>query len=46
VSGSLVNGNLIMYDRDSDTRFPQVLAAGISGPHSGKALQRGAKLNG
>lgn len=38
VSGSLVNSNLIMYDRDSDTWFPQVLAAGISGPHSGKAL--------
>lgn len=38
VSGRLVNSNLIMYDRDTDTWFPQVLAVGISGPHAGKAL--------
>ncbi len=38
VSGRLVNSNLIMYDRDTDTWFPQVLAIGISGPHRGEAL--------
>lgn len=38
VSGRLVNSNLIMYDRDTDTWFPQVLAVGISGPHTGQAL--------
>ncbi len=38
VSGRLVNSNLIMYDRDTDTWFPQVLAIGISGPHRGAAL--------
>lgn len=38
VSGHLVNSNLVMYDRDTDTWFPQVLAVGIRGPHSGEAL--------
>lgn len=38
VSGRLVNSNLIMYDRDTDTWFPQILAVGISGPHTGSAL--------
>lgn len=38
VSGRLVNSNLIMFDRDTDTWFPQVLAVGISGPHAGQAL--------
>ena len=38
VSGSLVNSNLIMYDRDTDTWFPQVLAVGVRGPHAGAAL--------
>ncbi|MGH6894959.1 MAG: DUF3179 domain-containing protein [Geminicoccaceae bacterium] len=38
VSGRLVNSNLIMYDRDTDTWFPQVLAIGIRGPHRGTAL--------
>lgn len=38
VSGRLVNSNLIMYDRDTDTWFPQVLAAGIRGPHRSAAL--------
>lgn len=38
VSGRLVNSNLIMYDRDTDTWFPQVLAVGIRGPHAGSAL--------
>lgn len=38
VSGRLVNSNLIMFDRDTDTWFPQVLAVGIKGPHIGQAL--------
>jgi hypothetical protein len=38
VSGRLVNSNLIMFDRDTDTWFPQVLAIGIQGPHQGAAL--------
>ncbi|MCP4383952.1 MAG: DUF3179 domain-containing protein [Hyphomicrobiales bacterium] len=38
VSGRLVNSNLIMYDRDTDTWFPQILAVGTSGPHVGAAL--------
>ena len=38
VSGRLVNSNLIMFDRDTDTWFPQVLAIGIRGPHQGAAL--------
>ena len=38
VSGRLVNSNLIMFDRDTDTWFPQVLAIGIRGPHEGAAL--------
>jgi hypothetical protein len=38
VSGTLVNSNLVMYDRATDTWFPQVLAVGISGPHKGAAL--------
>jgi hypothetical protein len=38
VSGRLVNSNLVMYDRDTDTWYPQVLAVGIRGPHKGEAL--------
>jgi hypothetical protein len=38
VSGRLVNSNLVMYDRDTDTWFPQVLAIGIRGPQTGSAL--------
>ncbi|MCP1676520.1 hypothetical protein J2T57_003681 [Natronocella acetinitrilica] len=39
VSGRLVNSNLIMYDRGTDTYWPQILAAGIHGPHKGEKLQ-------
>lgn len=42
VSGRLVNSNLIMYDRDSDTWFPQILGTGISGPGTGKQLRETA----
>ena len=39
VSGRLVNSNLIMFDRDTDTWFPQILSRGIDGPHVGASLQ-------
>ncbi|MCC5858569.1 MAG: DUF3179 domain-containing protein [Ectothiorhodospiraceae bacterium] len=39
VSGRLVNSNLIMYDRDTDSYWPQVLAAAVRGPHTGQALE-------
>ena len=39
VSGRLVNSNLIMYDRDTNTWYPQILSRGISGPHSGASLE-------
>lgn len=32
VSGKLVNSNLIMYDRATDSRWPQILAKAIDGP--------------
>ena len=38
VSGQLVNSNLIMYDRGSNTWWSQVLARGIRGPHEGAYL--------
>jgi hypothetical protein len=40
VSGRLVNSNLIMYDRATDTYWPQILAAGIRGPHAGAGLHQ------
>ncbi|RZU98384.1 DUF3179 domain-containing protein [Spiribacter vilamensis] len=39
VSGRLVNSNLVMYDRTSDSRFPQILATGITGRHRREALR-------
>ena len=38
VSGRLVNSNLIMYDRATDSWWPQMLATGIDGPLSGETL--------
>jgi hypothetical protein len=38
VSGRLVNSNMIMYDRATDSFFPQILAIGIQGPLEGKPL--------
>ncbi|GGJ06763.1 hypothetical protein GCM10008995_15830 [Halobellus salinus] len=35
VSGRLVNNNLIMYDRGTETWWPQVLATSIPGPWNG-----------
>jgi hypothetical protein len=39
VSGNLVNSNLVMYDRATDSRWPQVLATAIDGPLAGQALR-------
>jgi hypothetical protein len=39
VSGTLVNSNLVMYDRATDSRWPQVLATAIEGPLEGRALR-------
>jgi hypothetical protein len=39
VSGDLVNSNLIMYDRATDSRWPQMLGAAVQGPHEGDVLQ-------
>ena len=38
VSGRLVNSNLIMYDRGTDSWWPQMLATGIDGPMAGGTL--------
>ena len=39
VSGRLVNSNLIMFDRASDSLWPQILGAAVSGPHEGRGLE-------
>lgn len=39
VSGKLVNSNLLMYDRVSDSYWPQILARAINGPAKGIALE-------
>ncbi|WP_277555472.1 DUF3179 domain-containing protein [Halobaculum limi] len=39
VSGRLVNNNLVMYDRATDSRWPQILAAAVSGPQAGDQLR-------
>ncbi len=37
-SGDLVNSNLLMYDRQTDSRWPQILGQAITGPVTGNAL--------
>lgn len=39
VSGKLVNSNLIMYDRASDSYWPQILGKAINGAAYGRALE-------
>ncbi|MFB6302459.1 MAG: DUF3179 domain-containing protein [Haloferacaceae archaeon] len=39
VSGDLLNNNLVMYDRATDSRWPQVLARAIRGEHRGRSLR-------
>jgi hypothetical protein len=38
VSGDLVNSNLIMYDRSTETRYPQILGVGTDGELRGRSL--------
>lgn len=38
VSGKLVNSNLIMYDRSTDSQWPQILGRAIQGPARGTRL--------
>lgn len=37
-SGNLVNSNLLMYDRGSDSRWPQILGTAIQGRRCGQVL--------
>ncbi|WP_206043443.1 DUF3179 domain-containing protein [Haloarcula rubripromontorii] len=39
VSGRLVNSNLTMYDRGTDSWWPQMLATAITGPLAGESLR-------
>ncbi|HSH57376.1 MAG TPA: DUF3179 domain-containing protein [Halomonas sp.] len=39
VSGRLVNSNLIMYDRATDSEWPQILGVAIDGPLAGQGLE-------
>jgi hypothetical protein len=39
VSGMLVNSNLIMYDRETDSWWPQVLGTSVLGERNGLALR-------
>lgn len=36
VSGRLVNSNMLMYDRATDTYWPQIIATGVHGPLKGQ----------
>ncbi len=40
VSGKLVNSNLIMYDRQTDSYWPQILGAAFMGPNKGSILDQ------
>lgn len=39
VSGRLLNSNLIMYDRASESYWPQMLATAVRGEHEGEVLR-------
>jgi hypothetical protein len=38
-SGNLVNSNLLMYDRQTDSQWPQILGQAITGPLTGTSLE-------
>lgn len=38
VSGQLLNSNLVMYDRESESYFAQIAATGMTGEHRGRTL--------
>ena len=37
-TGKLVNSNLLMYDRQTDSQWPQILGVAIAGPNKGVVL--------
>jgi hypothetical protein len=39
VSGDLLNSNLVLYDRATESRWPQMLATAIDGPLEGESLR-------
>jgi len=39
VSGELYNSNLVMYDRESDARIPQILGKAVEGTIKGETLE-------
>ncbi|MBI4608804.1 MAG: DUF3179 domain-containing protein [Candidatus Rokubacteria bacterium] len=38
-TGKLVNSNLLMYDRQTDSQWPQILGVAIAGPNKGTVLE-------
>ena len=40
VSGKLSHSNLVMYDRDTDSLFPQIIATAVTGPKKGTTLEQ------
>ena len=38
-TGHLLNSNLVMYDRDTDSRWPQLLGTAIEGEHAERSLR-------
>lgn len=40
VSGKLLNSNVVLYDRATDSRWPQLLTAAIEGSQAGRQLQQ------
>jgi len=38
-SGKLINSNLVMYDRETDSYFPQILAIAVEGDMKGQRLE-------
>ena len=39
VSGSLINSNLVIYDRRDDTLYPQITFTSLNGPRKGEQLK-------
>lgn len=39
-SGKLVNSNLLMYDRQTDSNWPQILGTAINGPNKANRLEQ------
>jgi len=39
-SGKLINSNLLMYDRKTDSLWPQVTGVALTGPQKGRSLKR------